>query len=115
MCEELADRDSLFALLPEFRPVRAHPFFVVEPAPRVGEGEGHRGQALGGRVDEHHGVLLPGLARLLVSDTAPEIDNPLAATIGTAGAAQFPTVSKVVGKGLAHGVKATTDVSLYGV
>ena len=65
VCQELADGDSLFALLRELRPVRAHPFFVVEPSPRVGDGQRHRGQALGRRVDDHHGVLLPRLAGLL--------------------------------------------------
>ena len=79
VCQKLADGDSLFALLRELRPVRAHPFFVVEPPPRVGDRQRHRGQPLGGRVDDHHGVLLPGLARLLVPDTAPEIDDLLAA------------------------------------
>ena len=93
----------------------ADPLFVVEPAARVGDGQGHRGQALGGRVDEHHRVLLPRLARLLVPDTAPEVDDLLAAVIGAAGAAQFPASSEVVGKRLAHGLEATTDVSLYGV
>ncbi len=79
VCEELADGDSLFALLRELRPVRAHPLFVVEPAAGVGDGQRHRGQALGRRVDDHHRVLLPRLAGLLVSDTAPEVDDLLAA------------------------------------
>jgi hypothetical protein len=43
-----------------------HPFFVVEPSAGVGDRQRHRGQALGGRVDDHHGVLLPRLAGLLV-------------------------------------------------
>ena len=87
--EELAHGDLLFALLRELGPVRGDPLFVVEPAARVGDGEGHRGQALGGRVDEHHGVPLPRLARLLVPDTAPQVDDLLAVVIGAAGAAQF--------------------------
>ena len=57
--QELADRDSLFSLLRELRPVRAHPFLVVEPTPRMGDGKRHRGQALGGRVHNHHRVLSP--------------------------------------------------------
>ena len=89
------------------------PLFVVEPAAGVGEGQGHGGQALGGRVDDDHGVLLPRLARLLVADAAPEVDDLLAAVIGAAGAAQLAPPSEVLGKRLAHGLKAAADVSLY--
>jgi hypothetical protein len=35
--------------------------------------------------------------------------------IGTAGAAQFTASSKVLGKRLANGLEARTDVSLYRV
>ena len=105
VCQELTDGDALFALLRELRPVRAHPFFVIEPAARVRDGKRHRGQALGGRVDDHHRVLLPGLARLLVSDTAPDVDDLLAAVIGTAGAAQLAASSEVLDERLAHGLK----------
>jgi hypothetical protein len=80
----------------------------------VRDGQGHGGQALGGRVDEHHGVLLPRLARLLVPDAAPEIDDLLASMIGAAGAPQFPTSSEVVGKGVAYGANARTDVAFHG-
>ena len=96
VCQELADGDSLFALLRELRPVRAHPFLVVEPAAGVGDRQRHRGQPLGGRVDDDHGVLLPRLAGLLVSDAAPEVNDLLAAMIGTAGAAQLPAASEVL-------------------
>ena len=111
MGEQLADGDLLFALLRELRPVRGHPLFVIEPAARVGEGERHRGQALGGRVDDHHGVLLPRLAGLLVANAAPEVDDLLAAVIDTAGAAQLSAPGEVLGERLAHRLEATTDVS----
>jgi hypothetical protein len=111
--EELADGNLFLALLREFRPVRAHPFFVVEPAARVGNGQGHCGQALGSRVDDYHGVLFPGLARLLISNTAPEINHLLTVLIDAAGAAQLSAPSEVLDEGLAHGLKATTDMSLY--
>ena len=78
----------------------------------MGDGERHRGQALGGRVDDHHGVLLPRLARLLVADAAPEVDDLLAAVIGAAGAAQLAAPGEVLGKRLAHGLEAAADVSL---
>ena len=83
----------------------AHAFLVVEPPARVRDGQRHRGQALGGRVDDHHGVLLPRLASLLVPDAAPQVDDFLAGTIGAAGAAQFAPPSEVLGEGLAHASK----------
>ena len=101
----------LLAVLRELGPVVRHPFFVVEPAARVRDGQGHRGQALGGRVDDHHRVPLPRLAGLLVSNAAPEVDDLLAALIGTAGAAQLPASSEVLGKRLAHGLEAGADES----
>jgi hypothetical protein len=52
---------------------------------------------------------------LLIPNTAPEVNDLLAAMIGTAGAAQLPAASEVVGKYLVHGLKAMTDVSLYRV
>ena len=112
MCQELAHGDSFFALLRELRPVLAHPLFVVEPAPRVGDGERHGGQALGGRVDEDHGVLLPRLARLLVSNTAPQVDDLLATVKGAASSAQLATPKKVISERFANGFEAWADVPL---
>ena len=110
----VANGDALLALLRELRPVRAHPLVVVEPAARMGEGQRHRGQALGGRVDEDHGVLLPRLARLLVADAAPEIDDLLAPVVRAAGAAQLAASREVLRKGVAHAFEAGTDVSFNG-
>ncbi len=73
--QELANGDLLFALLRELRPITTDRLLVVEPSPRVGDGQGHGGQALGGGVDYYHRVLLPGLARLLVAYATPEVDN----------------------------------------
>ena len=115
MRQELADGDLLFSLLRELGPVRGHPLFVVEPAAGVGECQGHGCQALRGRVDDDHRVLLPRFARLLVADAAPEVDDLLAVAIGTAGATQLTASGEVLGKRLAHRFKATTDVSLYRV
>ena len=83
MRQELADGDLLLSLLRELGPVRGHPLFVVEPAAGVGERQGHGRQALRGRVDDDHRVLLPRLARLLVADAAPEVDDLLAVVIGS--------------------------------
>jgi hypothetical protein len=112
VCEELPDGDSLFAPLREFRPIRAHPFVVVEPAAGMRDGERHRGEPLGGREDDYHRVLLPRFAGLLVADPAPEVDDLLASVIGAAGTAQLPAAREVVREGRSHGFKATTDVSL---
>jgi hypothetical protein len=113
MREELADGDLLLALLRKLGPVSGHPFFVVEPAARVRDGEGHGREALRGGVDEHHGASLPRVARLFVAGTAPEVNDLPAVVIGAAGAPQLTPSSKVRGKRLAHRLKAVTDVSLY--
>jgi hypothetical protein len=62
-------------------------------------------------VHDHHRVLLPGLARLFVSNTAPEIHDLHAAVIHAASTAQLSAASKVVSKRFAHRFKAAVDVS----
>ena len=115
MRQELADGDLLFSVLRELGPVGGHPLLVVEPAAGVRERQRHGCQALGGRVDDDHRVPFPGFARLLVADAAPEIDDFLAAMIGTAGTTQFTASREVLGKRLAHRFETTTDVSLHRV
>jgi hypothetical protein len=66
-------------------------------------------------VHDDHRVPLPRLARLLVADTAPEIDDLLAVSIDRAGATQLTASSKVFSERLAHRLEAATDVSLYRV
>ena len=105
----------LLSLLRELGPVRGHPLFVVEPPAGVGERQGHGSQALRGRVHDDHRVPLPRLARQLVADTAPEIDDLLAVLIDRAGATQLTASSKVLSERLAHRLEAATDVSLYRV
>jgi len=112
MCQELADSDSLLAVLRELWPVRAYPLFVVEPSARVGNGERHRGQPLCGRVDQRHRVLLPRLTGPLVTNPAPQVDDFLAALKGTAGSAQLASAIKVLDERLAHSLKAEADVPL---
>ena len=48
----------------------------------------------------------------LVADAAPQVDDLLAAVIGAAGAAQLTASSEVLGKRLAHCLKARADVPL---
>ena len=69
--QKLPDGNLLLALLSKFRPVPADRRLIVEPASGMGDGLGHCRQSLGRRPDDHHRVLLPRLAHLLVSDYAP--------------------------------------------
>ena len=78
----------------------------------MGEGESHGSQTFGGRVHEHHRVLLPRLSGQLVPHTAPQVDHFLAVVIGAAGAAQFTPPSEILDERLAHRLKATADVPL---
>src|SRR4029453_4748484 len=48
---------------------------VVQQAPRVRQRECQRGDALGGGVHHHHGVLLPWDASHTVAITAPQVDD----------------------------------------
>jgi len=63
-------------------------------------------------VDDHHGVLLPGLASLLVSNTASQIDNLLTADKGTASSTQLVPPDKVLGERLVNGFKTAADGAL---
>jgi thiol-disulfide isomerase/thioredoxin len=110
--EQLADGDLLFPMLRELGPVPGHWLFVIEPAARVGKRERHSGQTLRGRVHHHHGVLLPGLTGVLVSNAAPQVNDLLATLIGTAGAAQFTPPNEVLYESLAYCLEATADVPL---
>jgi hypothetical protein len=110
MRQKLAHRYFFFALLSELRPVLADQLLVVEPASRVRYGERHRCQALCGRVDDHHGVLLPGFAASLVPNAAPQVDDLFTTVIGAAGSAQLVPPNKILGERLAHSLKAGADV-----
>ena len=96
--QELADGDGLFSLLGKLRPVAADALLVVEPAPGMGDRQGHRGQALGSRVDQDHRVLLPGLTGRLVPDTAPQVDDLLTSMVHATSAAQFVSPGEVLGE-----------------
>lgn len=87
MSQELAKGNLLFTLLRKLRPVPRDGRFVVEPAPRVKDGQRHRGQPLCSRPDDDHRVLLPRLACFLIPDTTPEIDHLLAVKISATSAA----------------------------
>ena len=115
MGEELAHGDRLLAVLREFGPVRRHSLVVIQPGARVGDREGHRRQALGGRVNHDHRVALPRFGGHLVPNTAPDVDNFLAAIIGAAGATELSASSEVLLEGVAYGLEPATDVSLDNV
>src|SRR6187200_1655898 len=114
MSEELADCDRVLAVLCELGPVVRDPLFVVEPASRMRDRHRHRRQPLRGGIDDDHGAGLPGLACLLVSDSAPEIDDLLTAVIDTTRAAQLSASSEVLGECVVHSFEAATGVSFDG-
>ena len=89
MCEQLADRDPVLAMLRELRPVSADTLLVVKPASRVGNRERHRREPFARRVDDDHGVALPSFAGVLVANAAPEIDDLLALLKDATRAAQL--------------------------
>src|SRR5262245_15453808 len=113
VCQQLPDGDSVLAVLRELRPVRGYSLFVVEPAAGMRNRKRHRRQALGGRVDDHHGVLLPWLAGLFVSHAAPEVDDLRAMDVGGACAAQLPASCEVFTERFAHALEAGIDVSFH--
>ena len=110
--KQLADGNSLFALLRELWPIRTDRLVVVEPTSRVGNGEGHRCQAFGGRVHHDHRVLLPWLTRLFVPDTTPDVDDLFARFVDTASAAKFSASSEIFHEGFANGFKSAANVPL---
>ena len=65
----------------------------------------HRGQTLGGRVHQHHGVFLPGFAGRLVAQTSPQVDHFLAVVEYTTGAAQLIAPREIFGKRIPHGLE----------
>jgi hypothetical protein len=113
MREQLPDRDALFSLLGEFRPVRADTFVVVQPAPRVRDGERHGSEPFRRRMDDYHRVFVPRLTGMLVPDPAPEIDHLLAVAIYSTRSTSLMSSRKVVRKGIAHCVEPWRDLPLY--
>ena len=110
MREQLTDGDRRLAVLGELRPVRAHGRLVVEPAPRMRKGHGHRGEALRRGVDEDHGVRLPRLACPRVPHAAPKIDDLFAVEVGTAGAAELAAAREIFREDVADVLEARADV-----
>jgi len=108
--QQLAHRDGFLAVLGELRPVAGNTLFVIEPAARMRQRQRHRRQALGRRVDENHGVFLPGLAGRLVAHAAPQVDDLPAPVVHATRAAQFVAQGEIVGECIAHGLEARTHV-----
>ena len=63
-------------------------------------------------MDHYHGVLLPRFPGLLVSNTAPQVNDLLAVDKGATGSAQLPSPNKVLNERLTHGLEATADAPL---
>lgn len=112
MGQELAHGYGLFSVLGKLRPVLADPFLVVEPPPGMGDGQGHRSQALGGRVDHHHGVLLPRFAGRLVPYASPQVDDLLASIVHATGAAKFAPPGEILSERIPHCLKARAQLPL---
>jgi hypothetical protein len=96
----------LLAVLGELGPVRADAFFVVEPAARVGDGQRHRGQALGGRVDDDHRVPPPRARPSPCCGHRPRGRRPSRpGDTGATGAAQLAPPGEVLRKRVADASK----------
>src|SRR5215813_14028573 len=78
------------------------------------ERQRHGREPFGRGVDEHHRVALPRLARLLVSNPAPQIDDPLSLIVGAACAAQLMPVLEVPNERSANRFETLADESMDG-
>ena len=112
MSQQLPDGDRFLAPLGELRPIGANPLLVVEPTPGMRERQCHRGHALGRRVHDDHGVLLPWLPGRLVANAAPQVDDLLAVAVDAACRPQLVAAGEVLWESVAHGLKSLADVSL---
>ena len=106
MGQQLPDRDFFFTVLSELGPICGNAFVVIEPPARVGDRERHRRQTLGGRVDDHHRILLPRFAGRPVANPAPEVDHLFATMINATGAAEFVAAGEIFGEGFTYGFEA---------
>jgi hypothetical protein len=68
----------------------------------VRERHRHSRESFRGRVHDHHRVAFPRLARPLVSDTSPQVDDLLAVHVRAAGAAELVAPIEVLDERLAH-------------
>jgi hypothetical protein len=93
--EELANGDGMLAVLRELGPVPRDRRVVVEPPACVGNGERHRREPLGRRKDDDHRVLVPRVVAFRRAATAPQVDDLLAAPIGSDGRTYFAALAEV--------------------
>jgi hypothetical protein len=64
-------------------------------------------------MNDNHGVLFPRLARRLVSDATPQVNQFLSMVKNATGTAQLSPSTEVLGKRFAHSFKARADVTFY--
>ena len=109
MAEELAHGDGGLAVLRELGPVARDRRVVVEPAARVRHGQRHRGEALGGRHDDDHRVLVPRLVAVGRAAATPQIDDLLAAPVRSDRGADLAAFGEVALELGAHLLEARSD------
>src|SRR6185369_10165298 len=79
----------------------------------MGQRQSHRGQALGGGVNNNHRVFFPGIARRLVPHTAPQINYLLAPVIDTTSRTQFVSFGEIPGERLPYRLITAADKAMY--
>ena len=93
--EELAHSDGALAVLGELRPVLGDRCLVIDPAARVRDGDRHRRETLGGRVDDDQGVLVPRCVPAQRAAAIPQIDHLPATPIRGDGSADLAPLREV--------------------
>ena len=109
VAEELAHGDRALAVLGELGPVLGDRRVVVEPAARVRDRERHRREALGGRDDDDHRVLVPRRVAVGCAAATPQVDDLLAAPIRGDGGADLAALGEVALELGAHLLEARSD------
>ena len=100
--QEVRHRHVLLSGLGELGPIRRHRRLHVDCALLSQPVGAHRGNPLGGRVDEHHRVLVPRPPGLRVGNTPPEVDDLLPPVVGTKCCAGLESVVEVGLERVAH-------------
>ena len=99
------------AVLREIGPVLGDPSVVVDPAARVGDGDRHRRQTLGRRVDDDQRVLVPRLVAVGCAAATPEVDHLLATPVRGDGGADLAALDEVAVELLTHFLEARSDAT----
>ena len=107
--EELAHGDRALAVLGELGPVLGDRRVVVDPAARVRDGNRHRRQTLGRRVDDDHRVLVPRCVAGGRAAATPQVDHLLATPVRSDGGADLAALDEVAIELGTHLLEARSD------